>query len=68
MEQIPNDISRRQDWEKLILAIKGHLPSWKSNLLFLGSRLILVNSILSAIPTYWMSIFKLSRWVIKTID
>jgi len=28
----------------------------------------LVNPILTAIPTYWMSIFLLPKWVIKTID
>lgn len=27
-----------------------------------------MNSVLSAIPTYWMSIFRLPNWVIKEID
>lgn len=50
---------RRQDWEILISKVRNRLATWKSKLLSLGGRLTLVNSVLSAIPTYWMSIFKL---------
>lgn len=28
----------------------------------------MVNSVLTALPTYWMSIFRLPAWVIKKID
>lgn len=44
--------SRRQDWEFLIQKIKDRLTSWKVNLVSLGGRLTLINSILSALPTY----------------
>lgn len=55
-------ISRRrrphkQDWEGFILKIKRCLSAWKVRYLSLGWRLTLVNSVLSALPLYRMSIF-----------
>ena len=37
-------------------------------LLSFGGHLILVNDVLSTLPLYFMSIFKLSSWVLKKID
>lgn len=59
---------RKQDWEELIQKVRRRLSSWKIQYLSLGGRLTLVNSVLSALPTYWMSIFKLPCWVIKALD
>lgn len=59
---------RRQDWEGLIQKVRRRLSTWKSQHLSLGGRLIMVNSVLSALPTFWMSIFRLPCWVIKTLD
>lgn len=50
---------RRQDWDILLNKIISRLVTSKSKLLSLDGRLTLVNSVLTAIPTYWMSIFKL---------
>lgn len=58
----------QQDWKGIILKVRKWLSSWKVHHLSLGGRLTLVNSVLSALPTYWMSIFRLSLWVIKEID
>lgn len=60
--------TRRQDWEGLIKKVRRRLASRKASHLSLGGRLTLVNSVLSAIPTYWMSIFRLLCWVSKRID
>lgn len=59
---------RRQDWEGIILKIRRRLASWKMLHLSLGGRLTLMNSVLSTIPTYWMSIFRMPCWVIKKND
>lgn len=58
----------KQDWRSLTEKIKGRLASWKSNYLSIGGRLTLLNSVLSAVPTYWMSLFRLPKWVTKEID
>lgn len=59
---------RRQDWTKLTLMVRPKLTSLKANYLLLGGRLTLVNSVLTSILTYWMSMFNLPSWVIKEID
>lgn len=60
-------ISRRslrwQDWLCLKHAIHDQLATWKVQFLSLGSHFILVNSILSSIPTYWMTMLELPKWV-----
>lgn len=43
---------RRQEWEGFIMKIRRRLSSWKVQHLSLGGRLMLVNSVLIALPTY----------------
>lgn len=52
----------------LILKIAKKLPAWKGKLLNKSGRLRLVNTILSSIPTYHLTIFALKKWAIKKID
>lgn len=59
---------RRHDWECVILKVRKRLSTWKGRFLSLGGRLTLVNSVLSVLPTYWLSIFRIPAWVIKKID
>ncbi|XP_039144849.1 uncharacterized protein LOC120282161 [Dioscorea cayenensis subsp. rotundata] len=59
---------RKQDWDILINKVRSRLEIWKSKFLSLGGRLTLLNSVLIVIPTYWMSLFKLPCWVIRSID
>jgi hypothetical protein len=44
------------------------LPRWRGKLLNTTARLALVNSVLSAILIYMLTIFKLDKWAIKRID
>lgn len=59
---------RRQDWLKLTSLVRSKLLSWRAIYLSLGDHLILLNLVLSFIPTYWIFVFKLLAWVIKEID
>lgn len=59
---------RRQDWLKLILMSRARLTFWKANYLSLRGCLTLLNSILTSIPTYCVSVFQLPIWIIKEID
>jgi len=41
---------------------------WKGSTLSIGGRVILINYVLSALPLYYLSFFKIPSWVIKKID
>jgi len=58
---------RREAEQVLIDKIGAKLPGWKGKLLTKSGRLTLVQSVLSAIPSYHMIAFPLSR-AIKCID
>ena len=50
-----NDI----DWQILIDKIEKRLQGWIGYLLSLGGRVTLLNYVLSTIPLYWLSIYRL---------
>ena len=56
------------DWQILIDKIEKRLQSWKWSLLSLGGRVTLLNSVLLAIPLYWMSIYRLPAKIRHKID
>lgn len=59
---------RRQDWAKLTGMVSSRLTPWKAIYLSLGGCLTLINLVLSTIPVYYISVFKLPTWVIQEID
>ena len=56
------------DWAPVLDKITAKLESWKATTLSRGGRLILVNSVLSAIPTYYLSVLHLPKRVEAAID
>lgn len=44
------------------------LSRWAAKHLSIAGRLVLLNAILSALPTYFMMVLKLPKWVIRQID
>ncbi|XP_020270858.1 uncharacterized protein LOC109846046 [Asparagus officinalis] len=59
---------KKDDWSPLIVKIEKRLALWKGNSLSQGGRLVLVNAVLSSIPTFWLSYFLFPLWVIEKID
>ncbi|XP_078169794.1 uncharacterized protein LOC144564134 [Carex rostrata] len=52
----------------LIQRFSARLAGWAATNLSIAGRLTLLNAVLSALPTYFMSCLKLPVWVIKDID
>lgn len=52
----------------LIQRMNKRLSGWEAKHLSIASRIVLINSMLSSLPTYFMSCLKLPEWVIKDID
>ncbi|CAL5392250.1 unnamed protein product [Camellia sinensis] len=55
-------------WEPIIEKVKKRLSSWKRRYLSLGGRITLVKSVLSLLPLYYMSLFRIPSTVANTID
>jgi len=52
----------------LVEKVSKRLDGWKGGSLSLGGRLTLLNSCLTGIPIYSMSMYRLPKTVIKKID
>ncbi|GKV26308.1 hypothetical protein SLEP1_g35639 [Rubroshorea leprosula] len=51
-------------WEPMVKKLRAKLVVWKANTLSFGGRLILLNSVLSALPIFYMSLFLLPKSVL----
>lgn len=63
----PNNLCKAS-YLPLIKRFNDRLAGWAANPLSIAGRLVLINSVLSALPVYFMSCFKLPAWVIRDID
>jgi hypothetical protein len=55
-----------KDWKHVEERFQKRLNCWRSKMLSVGGRL--GNSILSSLPMFMMSFFKISRGVLKKLD
>jgi hypothetical protein len=53
---------------EVIQKIANRLPGWKRGLMSYLGRELLIKSVLTALPTYFLTIFKLPMWDFKKID
>ncbi|KAJ4780789.1 RNA-directed DNA polymerase (reverse transcriptase)-related family protein [Rhynchospora pubera] len=65
---LSNKKLHKNDYVALIERFKNTLNTWTSSLLSLAGRLVLINSCLSSLPVYFMSVFQLPRWVIDILN
>ncbi|XP_078149679.1 uncharacterized protein LOC144544998 [Carex rostrata] len=56
------------DWQTVIDKIESRIQGWKGKLLSYGGRVTLLNSVLSAIPIYWLSVFVMPAKIRMRID
>ncbi|CAL5395354.1 unnamed protein product [Camellia sinensis] len=59
---------RKSTWKLVINKFKAKLASWKRKLLFFGGKLTLVKAVLSSLPIYYLSVFKMPVSVTRTLD
>lgn len=59
---------RRVDFQPLIDKMANRLPTWKGRFLNKAGRLKLLNTVLSSIPTYFLTAFALKKWLLKRLD
>ncbi|KAJ1689817.1 hypothetical protein LUZ63_013972 [Rhynchospora breviuscula] len=59
---------RKIHFQPLISAFQRKLNGWKARFLSLGGRLILVKSVLTALPLHYMQVLKLPPWLLKHLE
>ncbi|XP_075479416.1 uncharacterized protein LOC142520298 [Primulina tabacum] len=62
------NLTKLEFWAPVISKMSTKLASWKKAYLSRGGRLTLIKSVLSALPTYFMSIFKVPTSVAKQLE
>ena len=50
---------RISDWQPVLEKVESRLGGWPARLMSRGGRLVLLKAVLAAIPTFYMSIFRL---------
>jgi hypothetical protein len=56
------------EWRQIEERFEKRLSCWKAKHLSYGGRLTLINSVLSSLPMFMMSIFEIPKGVIKKLD
>jgi hypothetical protein len=52
----------------MIDILEGRLPKWKADKLSIAGQIVMLISVISAMPVYFMFVFMLPKWVIKMLD
>ncbi|KAK2640343.1 hypothetical protein Ddye_028138 [Dipteronia dyeriana] len=55
-------------WKRVLQRVEKRLALWKRKFLSKCGRLVLIKAVLSSIPTYFMSVFKMSTSVALAIE
>ena len=59
---------RNLDWQPVVEKVEKRLGGWRGRLLISGGRLVLVKAVLSTIPTYFMSAFRMPAGVRRRLE
>ncbi|GJR50574.1 RNA-directed DNA polymerase, eukaryota, reverse transcriptase zinc-binding domain protein [Tanacetum coccineum] len=66
--KVDSNMSRINSWDDVISKVSSRLSKWKLKLLSIGGRLTLLKSVLTSIPLYHMSIFKVAIGVLNHLE
>ncbi|GJW25890.1 RNA-directed DNA polymerase, eukaryota [Tanacetum coccineum] len=62
------NMKRISSWDVVVNKVTSKLSTWKAKTLSVGGRLTLIKSVLGAIPSYYMSLFKAPEGVLKRLE
>ncbi|KAK1316063.1 hypothetical protein QJS10_CPA05g01626 [Acorus calamus] len=59
---------KKEDWDPLVERFQRRLAGWKGKLLSYGGRLTLLQAVLSALPLFFLLVFRISVGVLDRIE
>ncbi|GJX55522.1 RNA-directed DNA polymerase, eukaryota [Tanacetum coccineum] len=66
--KVGGSMSRLNSWDDVLAKLTSRLSKWKLKTLSIGGRLMLTKSVLSSLPLYYMSSFKVPKGVLKKME
>ncbi|GJW28177.1 RNA-directed DNA polymerase, eukaryota, reverse transcriptase zinc-binding domain protein [Tanacetum coccineum] len=66
--KVGSNMSRISSWDDVVSKVSSRLSKWKLKSLSIGGRLTLLKSVLTSIPLYHMSIYKVPMGVLKKLE
>ncbi|GJZ05936.1 RNA-directed DNA polymerase, eukaryota, reverse transcriptase zinc-binding domain protein [Tanacetum coccineum] len=66
--QVGGLMTRSIAWKDVLDFLEARLSRWKLNTLSIGGRLTLLKAVLGSIPTFYMSIFKVPKTVLHSME
>ncbi|GJY46340.1 putative RNA-directed DNA polymerase, eukaryota, reverse transcriptase zinc-binding domain protein [Tanacetum coccineum] len=62
------NMGRCEYWNHIVNKFESKLSQWNANLLSVGGRLSLIKAVLGNLPTYYMSLYRMPRYVQKRLE
>ncbi|GJX70764.1 hypothetical protein Tco_0307935 [Tanacetum coccineum] len=66
--KVGDDMSKSKSWDEVTSKLSSRLSKWKFNTLSIGGRLTIFESVLTSIPLYHKSIFKVPIGVLNKME
>ncbi|GKF38038.1 RNA-directed DNA polymerase, eukaryota, reverse transcriptase zinc-binding domain protein, partial [Tanacetum coccineum] len=66
--KVGGNMSRISTWKEVIDKVRSRLSKWKSKTLSIGGRLTLLKSVLGSIPIFHMSLYRVPKKVLSTLE
>ena len=66
--KVGGNMSRVLAWNEVIDKVRARLSKWKMNTLSIGGRITLLKSVLGSLPIFHMSIYKVPKTVLCTLE
>ncbi|GJW56219.1 RNA-directed DNA polymerase, eukaryota [Tanacetum coccineum] len=65
---VGGNMSNIKVWDDIIRKLNSRLSKWKVKSLSIGGRLMLLKSVLGSTPIYWMSLYKVPKSVLASME
>ncbi|KAJ0736211.1 hypothetical protein HanPI659440_Chr11g0440991 [Helianthus annuus] len=62
------NMNRISNWQPVYEAFRNRLAKWKSHLLSIRGRVVLIKSVMESLPTYYFSLYKAPKKVISDLE